>query len=331
VLILLALLMSTQSLRKVSIRSHTLVPVQSEDIVIDEDEARIAALRIADSDNITSITDGEAMLVCMPTVVRRDGIEYVSNAVKSWREKTKDGLAPGLGRLIVFDMNDDHDTGTAHQAAWLARTFNSDASQAAAMTDGWLVLMSGRTDSSFKRFPRKLTHGDSAERVRWRSKEVLDYAFVLQRCAAMATGQYIAVVQDDVLFTGVIAGVVGWLNEHMAAAPSTSTGAWCSASLFDIGNRGRAARHGSGSTRVHELDTSNMVARVFAADRGGKDIGRLARYLRRRFDDSPVDWLADEHCRAQGRKTYVMRPNPIRHRGAVSSFALNQRVGLLTR
>jgi N-Acetylglucosaminyltransferase-IV (GnT-IV) conserved region len=285
-------------------------------------ETRLAAFRIPDLEvSSRSARDDtrEDMLVCMPTVVRRDDVEYVSNAVKSWRAITVDGRSPGLRRLIVFDMNSNDESSIAHQSSWLNRTFASDAAFKYALADGWLVLEHG---GRVMREPRMLTHGDSVERVRWRAKEALDYALVLQRCSRLAKGRYVAIVQDDVLFTRGITEAVSWLDEHMAGAED----AWFSASLFDVGDHQPKA----GELRARKLNSSNMVARVYDSIDGQRNLRRFVRYLRARFDESPVDWLADQYCAAHRRKSYVMLPNPVRHRGAISSFADNKRTGLLT-
>lgn len=174
------------------------------------------------------------------------------------------------------------------------------------------------------RTPRKQTLGDDPDRVKWRSKEVLDYAQVLRRCAHMAKGEYVLVVQDDVLFTPRINSVLEWADRVLVEGAREVDGKRrmvriCSGSLFDLPSE-QTEQDG------HVLESSNMVARLWRVDA----VERVVKYLEQRYDDAPVDWLMDDMCKGRRRLTLVMEPNPVKHRGRVSSFAGNQREGMLT-
>ncbi|CAN8065780.1 unnamed protein product [Agarophyton chilense] len=250
---------------------------------------------------------------CMPSVTRIKGgipVEYVSNAVKSWRLATNQSL--DVRQLTVFDM----DLQPAARPSWLDNVFDT------ALTDlpSWLKL------SKRERPPiphRKVTLGDDERRVEWRSKEALDYADVLLRCMEENDVEYIIVVQDDVLFREQMKNVIQWCDKHLKESFVTNAQGrpkqirMCSASLFDLSG---------GEADAHELRSSNMVARVWRRD----FVQSMARYLTTNFDEAPVDWLADRRCRTQKRKTIVMEPNPVRHRGRISSFPSNLREKTIT-
>jgi len=241
--------------------------------------------------------DSDRVMTCMPTVTRPQDADYVTDAVQSWYNGTKD--VREFGRLILFNMDEEP---LLHKPIQKLQATMGDQ-------DDWLWF---RARESIMRRPRKLTHGDSKERVAWRSKEALDYAEVLERCAREAVNaEYLLVVQDDVLFSPDIAQLWGWLSEVLEVSKKT----WCTASLFDF-------------APGHDLDViqhSNMVARVWRT----ADHLEFVSFVRRRFDLSPIDWLADEFCRARNKNTLVWKPNPIRHRGKISSFAGNSREGLV--
>ncbi|PXF45493.1 hypothetical protein BWQ96_04791 [Gracilariopsis chorda] len=252
-------------------------------------------------------------VACMPTVTRmREGrqVEYVSNAVKSWRLATNASL--DLRQLTVFDM-DKHPTA---EPSWLQKVFQPGFKE----LPTWLRLevRDGKITP-----PRKFTLGDDEQRVHWRSKEALDYAEVLQRCAEGTDVDYIIIVQDDVLFRSEMQHVLHWCDEHLEDAFVTNANGRlkavrkCSASLFDLTNEKEDG---------HELRSSNMVARVWKRE----TVESMVRYFRANFDEAPVDWLADRRCKNQRRRTVVMEPNPVRHRGSVSSFAANAREGTIT-
>lgn len=292
-------------------------PLLSSLVISPSDEASVSGGVLPFEDSIPS-SFSERALACMPTVTRRSGrVEYVSNAVKSWRLATNRSL--DLRRLAVFDM--DVPVSSA-SPAWLSAVFGEGVKRGE--TPSWLTLL--KRESNELEAPRKLTYGDSEERVRWRSKEALDYTEVLRRCAELTEGEYVIVVQDDVLFTKRVTEVVHWCERHMVDEIVTDekTGRRrmkrvCSVSLFDL----PGAKSGVDG---HEIDASNMVARVWKVER----VPAMEKYFQTNFDEAPVDWLADRICKSQRRKTLVMDPNPVRHRGKVSSFDRNNREGLLT-
>lgn len=279
-----------------------------------DDEFSITHGRLVHEDSIPP-SFGEQLVACMPTV-SRDGVEYVSNAVKSWRLATNRSTV--MRRLIVFNMDENQSDDPNIRPAWVNKVFNVPGK-----VPSWLSLV--RRERALQR-PRKQTHGDSSERISWRSKEAQDYAEVIQRCAEMAPVRYTLIVQDDVLFTPGFQNVVQWADamlqerEYVDEKGRTRKQRICSGSLFDV-----ASSEHSGLD-AHTLDSSNMVARLWPAEM----VPRVARYISLNFDEAPVDWLADDLCRLSRRVTLVMEPNVVRHRGAVSSFAENKREGLLT-
>lgn len=277
-----------------------------------DDEVAISSAILPTEDYIPADFSARGV-ACMPTVTRtRDGrhVEYVSNAVKSWRLATNGSL--DLRQLTVFDM-DEHPTA---EPLWLRKVFQSGFRD----LPTWLKL-EVRVGQLVQ--PRKLTLGDDEKRVHWRSKEAMDYSEVLERCAEGTDVEYIIIVQDDVLFRLEMRHVLHWCDEHLQDTFVTNANGRpklvrkCSASLFDLTGREQDA---------HELRSSNMVARVWRRDM----VGSMVRYFRANFDEAPVDWLADRRCKKQRRRTVVMEPNPVRHRGSVSSFAANKRGGTIT-
>lgn len=272
-------------------------------------EAHVARLRLAPAARHTA--HPERLLVCMPTVARAGGAEYVSNAVKSWALAAP-RAAP---RLAVFEMDADAAVRAAHRSAWMSKV---------GVAPPGLVVRERGSEEVVE--PVRRTHGDDEARVRWRSKEALDYAEVLERCAEMAEGRYVAVVQDDVLFTAGFRGVVDWLDVLHGIVGER----WCSASLFDLPTQPWQWRWFGADMRARELQSSNMVARVWDLSDDRKAISGFVAYVRRQFDSSPVDWLAGSWCKKKRRRTWTSLPNLVRHRGMVSSFEENSRKDTLT-
>lgn len=113
----------------------------------------------------------ERIVACMPTVMRPGGVEYVTTALRSFREATRNHR--NLRRLFLFVM--DTDPASNRMAAQLER--------ASMTTEGeWLQVLPRQ--NAVNRKPERMNHGDSFERVQWRSKEALDYVQALQRSVA---------------------------------------------------------------------------------------------------------------------------------------------------
>lgn len=291
-----------------------------------DNEVLIGPGRLPLEDAIPDEFDEQA-IACMPSVTRQNGgAEYVSNAVKSWRLATNTSVQ--LRRLVVFDMDvnaDEQSPESRPTPKWIHSVFSDPRVGDGLPLPSWLLLK--KRSSNEVRKPRQFTYGDSEARVLWRSKEALDYAEVLLRCSQLTSGKYVIIAQDDVLFRTSMKKVVDWCEKHMVDSyiEAGETGRRkiqriCGASLFDLASAANENVDG------HLLDSSNMVARVWEVER----VEGLHRYFAAMFDEAPVDWLADQKCKGQRRGTVVMEPNPVRHRGAVSSFAENKRMGTLT-
>ncbi|KAI0557176.1 N-Acetylglucosaminyltransferase-IV (GnT-IV) [Gracilaria domingensis] len=297
------------------VRSNQASKISVKSLLLDaqcDDEDTLSTLRIRPEDYVHPQFRVRGV-ACMPSVTRwLDGerVEYVSNAVKSWRLATNRSLE--LRQLTVFDM----DAIPAKRPFWLDNVFESTVTE----LPSWLRLATREHELIA---PRKLTLGDDEERVKWRSKEALDYAEVLRRCTEQSDAEYIIIVQDDVLFRFQMNKVVSWCDQHLQDSFTVNEQGRpkhirkCSASLFDLSAEEEDA---------HELRSSNMVARVWRRD----VVQSMVRYLTTNFDEAPVDWLADRRCRNQRRRNVVMEPNPVRHRGRVSSFPANEREATIT-
>lgn len=298
-----------------------------------DDEVQITLGRLPFEDRVPPAYK-EGILACMPTV-SREGVEYISNAVKSWRIATND--SDTIRRLIVFEMDYKADNKSGNNPSssfpgWLQNVFFEEIAYKG--LPSWLEIHQRQGEV---REARKQTLGDSKTRVTWRSKEAQDYAQVLKRCTEMVSAtsaKYVLIVQDDVLFTTGIQNVVRWADEVLKEKEHFDEGRGknivqriCSGSLFDITQDQRDDLHNSPLSKDgHVQHTSNMVAKIWQLSFAA----RVVQYIERNYDEKPVDWLVDDMCRHGRRATLVMEPNAVRHRGAVSSFPANKRHGLLT-
>ena len=102
----------------------------------------------------------------------------------------------------------------------------------------------------------KLKYGDSQERSAWRSKQNLDFAFLMCYCRKLST--YYLHIEDDVIASPS-------LIQKMDEFISSIDGYW----------------------PILDISTMGHVAKVYQA----KDLENVASYFYLMYDEMPVDWL----------------------------------------
>ncbi|KAA8494079.1 hypothetical protein FVE85_4054 [Porphyridium purpureum] len=230
--------------------------------------------------------------VCIPTVARPGGVEYLSSTLDSLAYQLDlAGNKPAwLDGVTVYNMHVPAEEHVTPQ-----RYFESKRSRRA-----WLRV---RIRNEPVREHRVMTHGDGIRRVVWRSKEAQDYELTLQMCMAENPHvTYFAVVQDDVEFNEGIRDLASWVAQRYSRPAAV-----CSLSLYD---------EDSATPPNGELRADNMVARVWERSRAAD----FANYIYERYDVDPVDWLARSFCKRKRKPTRVMVPNPLSHRGEISTL-----------
>ena len=117
--------------------------------------------------------------------------------------------------------------------------------------------------------------GDDEQRVKWRSRQVLDVAYTMERYAGFAP--YYLHLEDDVVAER---GCIEAVRKMIGKAPAS----WFSYKLLEMG----------------------ACAILFQS----ADLAQLAAYLRLMYYEMPVDWLIEEHIRFKertGRKSFVTK------------------------
>jgi hypothetical protein len=159
------------------------------------------------------------------------------------------------------------------------------------------------------REPYRSTLNDTMDRMRWRTREVQDYAFGLRTCLEVAApgAEFITVVQDDIAFSASgMSDLEAWLD-----AAQERPDRWLAASLWD------QYQMADGFPHMHD----GAVAKVFQIPY----VEALANYLDAHWDELPVDLLmwqfADKRNPWEAQFSFIVRvPNPVEHCGRQSSF-----------
>jgi alpha-1,3-mannosylglycoprotein beta-1,4-N-acetylglucosaminyltransferase C len=118
--------------------------------------------------------------------------------------------------------------------------------------------------------------GDDEQRVKWRSRQVLDVAHMMEQYSRLAAPYYLHLEDDVVAERGCLAAV----RRIVEATPP----GWFSIKLLELGS----------------------CAILFQS----ADLAQLSAYLRLMYDEMPVDWLIDEHIefkRKTGHASFVKK------------------------
>jgi alpha-1,3-mannosylglycoprotein beta-1,4-N-acetylglucosaminyltransferase C len=136
----------------------------------------------------------------------------------------------------------------------------------------------------------KRNYDDPADRVKWRSKQVMDFAYMFHYGAPLS--QYYIQIEDDVI-----------------TAPN-----------FTAGIRQCIEQHKQWT--VLEFSVLGFIGKLFRSD----DLERLARFLTMFYDEMPVDFLYIHFMRVLAQQSDIIRcrPSLFQHIGKLSSLAIKQ-------
>ena len=156
----------------------------------------------------------------------------------------------------------------------------------------------------------RTTLGDSVPRYRWRAKQVLDAAYLMEYCAGLAP--YYLHLEDDVLAArGCIDRLLTWMARRpMFGPPFMRRTDWLMLAVAP------PFRVRWDAARVPAHAYGGFVGHLFQS----ADLPALAAALRRRFDHKPLDWLVGEYAAEQGRPIFAARRALFQHIGDVSSL-----------
>ena len=133
----------------------------------------------------------------------------------------------------------------------------------------------------------KRNFGDSPDRVGWRSKQAVDYAFLLMY--AQGISKYYLQLEDDVISASDYSGkIMDYIDDQ--------TEPWV----------------------VLEFSTLGFIGKLFR----DSDLSRLAQYLWMFYNEQPVDWLIDYFRLSLTQKDRLINyPSIFQHMGVVSSYS----------
>ncbi|OCT82053.1 alpha-1,3-mannosyl-glycoprotein 4-beta-N-acetylglucosaminyltransferase C [Xenopus laevis] len=181
--------------------------------------------------------------------------------------------------LVVFLANQDQSL-NLNMARKIQEKF------ASAINAGLLIVIS----TSFQNYPPldnlKRNYNDLPDRVKFRSKQNVDYAFLVNFCANLS--KFYLMLEDDVSCAH------NFLTKIKMSIESQRT-SWTTITFSSLGYIGKL---------YHSVD-----------------LPKLARFLLLFYDEMPCDWLLDHFYRSKAQQEMIrIKPSLFQHMGTYSSF-----------
>ena len=149
--------------------------------------------------------------------------------------------------------------------------------------------------------------GDSLSRVQWRSKQVLDVAFLMDHAQRNDDGfRYFLMMEDDIQAAKRWpTRVRNWLDSKLHADTD-----WTMASFY---NPWEGVQD---KERLPPYKFFGVIGQVFRLH----DLPVVVEFLRKNFDQSPLDWLFVDFLKKFNGTVVVSVPSLFQHEGTVSSL-----------
>ena len=182
---------------------------------------------------------------------------------------------------------------------------------AAEMDDGLLVIeeihgAGGHPELDVPDASLRHRWGDDTQRVRWRAKQVLDVATLMDRCARYQRYGYFLMLEDDVKVADRFPTAVRrWVDEKLSHRTD-----WAIASFY---NPWRA----SDLEVIPPFKFFGVIGQLFRMH----DLPHLTHFLKKNFDESPLDWLFVDYLTKYRLTMLAHSPSLFQHLGKVSSLA----------
>eukprot|EP00759_Apiculatamorpha_spiralis_P033855 PhF_6_TR35019/c0_g1_i2/m.50972/K13748/MGAT4C; alpha-1,3-mannosylglycoprotein beta-1,4-N-acetylglucosaminyltransferase C len=210
------------------------------------------------------------------------------------------------GQVKVVLMNGDVPP-AKHKA--IERTIKRDFGHL--IDSGTLIIIKNPSDSGWPQLkhPEKLTvrWQDDTKRILWRSKQVLDVAFLLEQCSELARPEsYVLMLEDDVIATmNFVTKIRTFMDEKMYDRVD-----WTTTSFYNPWPV-------SDGEELPPYKFFGVIGQIFRPH----DLPVIVEFLRKNFDQSPLDWLFWDFLKKFDRKIVVHSPSMFQHVGEISSLS----------
>mmetsp|Transcript_73271 Transcript_73271/g.85113 ORF Transcript_73271/g.85113 Transcript_73271/m.85113 type:complete len:520 (-) Transcript_73271:59-1618(-) len=155
--------------------------------------------------------------------------------------------------------------------------------------------------------------GDDLSRVQWRSKQVLDVAYLMDYCANHSMQySYFLMMEDDIIASKHFAKRLrSWVDQKMLRNTE-----WSMLSFYNPWP----------VVDMQQLPPKNfygVIGQLFRTH----DLPVIVEFLRLNFDESPLDWLFVDYLKKFGGSIVVHTPSLFQHQGSISSLPGKEQQG----
>ncbi|KAJ7377746.1 Alpha-1,3-mannosyl-glycoprotein 4-beta-N-acetylglucosaminyltransferase C [Desmophyllum pertusum] len=222
------------------------------------------------------------LTIGITSISRPAGANYLIQTIQSLLESMND--AERNQAFIVVFLADFDETLKMATANTLSELFHKE------IEEDFLHVIEAFPQYYPKLSKLKVKFGDSQDRTKWRSKQNIDFAFLMCYCQDLS--HYYLHVEDDVTASP---SLFGKLNDFM----KSQTKPWPMLDLSAMGH----------------------VAKIYYS----KDLGNIASYFYLMYDEMPVDWLIEHWRKIKGGDQLILpAASFFEHEGKRSSLSENK-------
>lgn len=220
------------------------------------------------------------LTIGIPSIKRINGITYLMATLASIDQETS-AKEKTENVVVVFlaDFDSEYNNNTAQE---IAQAYSHH------LETGFIQVVQVSKEFYPPLENLKRNFNDEPQRVSWRAKQVMDYAFMFLYSEDLA--EYYVQLEDDVVCgRHFIAGVRHYIDLQTRAGP------WAMLEFSELG----------------------FIGKLFKSS----DLKRLARFLTIFYEEQPVDWLMTYFRLSMAQnKVYLRKPTLFQHMGLKSSF-----------
>ncbi|KAI3630206.1 hypothetical protein MIR68_011641 [Amoeboaphelidium protococcarum] len=236
-----------------------------------------------------------------PTVQR--STDYIATTLQGMFSK----VAPSLRRhLKIVVLNCNVPSSDHHSFQSLKTMFSEEVSS------GQLILLELPGIYNQLQRPMLLNWNDETDRVRWRSKQVLDFAYLMEQSLALTKAEFYIQMEDDIQCSNHYLTEMAWWLQHYFYQRND----WFILTFYSENTM-------SDRSEYNFQSFYGFIGQLMRAE----DLPELIKYLQTRFSQSPVDWLVKDFIRMKQQtfgsgyyKLYAHNPSIFQHVGKVSSL-----------
>lgn len=277
---------------------NSLLEIRQVETYIDEPPQMWDALTITVAEKqkeAAKFLKSNKLVFGIPTVYRTQN--YIHRTVAG----LLNGLAEGQSQSVVIALLNGQIPAADHKLIPILQEKYKDQT-----ANGQLLFLQVPTKHPQMRRPMRQNYDDELQRVYWRTKQVLDFAYLMETASKLGTF-YIQLEDDLDVADNYVTEIAWWLATYYAEKSD-----WFMLSFYSAGMYDDRRSYNPG-------DFFGFIGQLYRS----QTIPELVKYFRDNCDKSPVDWLMRDYMleKVSNAKIIAHTPSVFNHIGKTSSLA----------